>query len=615
MTCASHPTSPAHAGQKTEHMHRKLLFPLLAGLMSSRLLAVEVVILEEDFEGAGDKILPGGPQTTTQIVADPEAGGTRGNVMEVTLDGTAVWGGLNTEPLRFPLLPLGISPGTDDFVFTADIYIPSDTSLLNPDTTGIRLRWTDEFESGKTEIADQPQDINTIARDEWVTLTLSGVIPASFGPDSNPTTHIRPIYSLYDNVNADAVNRANGRALYLDNFKIIANTSGEDPNILSGDTSPFGIVDSDAGIITRSHTINNSGLNNDLVIADTSSITGDDAAQYAITTPLPMTIPPGGSGVLDLTFDTAVGTGSYSAILNINSNDLADPTVTVDLAAVIVDPTGTELILNGDFEFGNTEGFTTPQTLELLSAPDDPVHTGNHAAVFTLPGGNEWNSFLLDLPETHSFPGDSTQIPITDLMVGQPYRFSCWLYRPSVDGLADEDSFRFIIRWNGATQPDSGPWTQINGGDLPVDTWVQYIEEDVVPTNWPLDPPGAPVTSAHFIFSTRDVAPSSPGAQLYVDDIEFTVDALPPPIEDVYPEMIDVVRDGATGHPTITWTSAPDQTYRLEYSTDLENWVEVDDEYAAEIDSDTTSWTDTTANGIEVRYYRVHLNLPPPPAE
>lgn len=610
------------------------VYSLAVVLMLGSGHAAEVIILDEDFEGAelaingpaipepveGEE--PVIPAVTTAVVADPQAGGTRGQVLEISLDGTAVWGGLTTTPERTALLPLGISPGVDTYEYTADIYIPSSSELTAPDTTGLRLRWTDADFSAKTEPANQV-GVDTLARDEWITMTLAGNIPATFGANGDATTHIQTIYSVYDPADDDAANKANGVVMYIDNIKVVATTSGEDPNLLAATASKFGIV-APGTTETRSYSISNSGLANDLVISS-GTLTGANADAFTVDTTFPITIAPGASANVDVTFDTTNELGGYSASLDLATNDVTDPTVSLSLSSIIYtyDPTVEELIINGGFESGSPAGFNSGATLTVHSATD-PVRTGNHSLSYALPGGRQWGSYQLNQPSLPSLEGTMNQLAVTPEMIGQPYKFSCWVYRPSVNGIGDEDLFTFIARWNGDDYKDTGPWNSLSGAAIGTDTWVEFIEEGFVPEeaavrdNLWADPAVAeftPTTSLRPIFSMRDVDHTlnpDGGQLLFIDDMTLTIE-LPEIIIPIFPVVTVFAHSNADGSSTITWTSEEGSTYRIEFSADLENWIEIEEEYEAEAASETTSYTDTSSAGLENRYYRVIWNEAPAP--
>lgn len=606
----------------------KFIYSLVAGLMFSSGYAAEVTILEEDFEGAEiDLVGPGGedPALTTAIVVDPEAGGTRGNVLEISLNGASVWGGLTTDPELTPLLPLGIAPGTDTYEYTADIYIPSASELAAPDTTGLRIRWVDEnfpTTNQKTEPANQV-GVGTLARDEWITMTLSGNIPETFGSNGDATTHIQTLYSVYDPNDADPANKANGVVLYIDNVKVIATTAGEDPNLLGSTASQFGIV-APGTTETRSYTISNSGLVNDLIISS-GTLGGPNADAFTVDTTFPVTIAPGSNTTIDVTFDTSGEVGGYSASLDLATNDFSDPTVTLSLSSIIYvhDPEVEELIINGGFESGSPAGFSSAQAFEVVAAPS-PVRTGNHSAVYRLAGGNQWGSFQLDQPSLPSLEGTTNELAITPAMIGQPYKFSCWVYRPATEGIDDEALFTMIARWNGDDHNDTGPFGSLSGAAIGTDTWVEFIEEGIVPEEAsvrnPADPnvpEFTPTTSLRPIFSMRDInfaSNTDGGQELYIDDMSLTIE-LPEIIIPIYPVVTVFARENSDGSSTITWTSEEGSTYRIEFSSDLDNWIEIEEEYPAEAESETTSFTDSSSSESDARYYRVIWNEAPAPVD
>ncbi|MGI9242351.1 MAG: hypothetical protein ACR2RV_16255, partial [Verrucomicrobiales bacterium] len=323
---------------------------------------------------------------------------------------------------------------------------------------------------------------------------------------------------------------------------------------------------------------------------------------------------------IEVTFDSSGAAGAYAANLELTTNDVTDMEVAISLNALIVEPSGTELIINGDFETGDTTGFVnTPagSSFEILSAPADPVQSGSHAAVYTLAGGVEWGAANLNQPAPPAVEGVPGDIAITPEMIGQPYRFSCWYYRPSVDGIADDDQVQMIIRWNGGA--DSPPFTSRSGADLGTDVWVEYVEEDVVPATWEsrTDPPVIEdVTSAFLIFSFRDANADALGTErVYIDNMSFTVEVPDPPTPEPDVRIVDFQHTTGADSATVTWSSEPGRDYALYYSDDLNNWLEEDDSFpAADEPAVTTSWTQTGLTGTTRRYYRITRNpLPPDP--
>ncbi|MGB0644226.1 MAG: hypothetical protein ACPGQF_05755, partial [Akkermansiaceae bacterium] len=101
---------------------------------------------------------------------------------------------------------------------------------------------------------------------------------------------------------------------------------------------------------------------------------------------------------------------------------------------------------------------------------------------------------------------------------------------------------------------------------------------------------------------------------LFVDEVRYTGAALSPfqflqamdsPVQQAAGLAItSVVYDPSAPSATVTWNSTPGYRYSLDYSTDLNNWLEILEEEIA--DDDTFSYTDTDLEGGQSRiFYRV----------
>ena len=101
---------------------------------------------------------------------------------------------------------------------------------------------------------------------------------------------------------------------------------------------------------------------------------------------------------------------------------------------------------------------------------------------------------------------------------------------------------------------------------------------------------------------------------LFVDEVRYTGAALSPlqflqamdsPVQQAAGLAItSVVYDPSAPSATVTWNSIPGYRYSLDYSTDLDNWLEILEEEIA--DDDTFSYTDTDLEGGQPRiFYRV----------
>ncbi|MGI9239304.1 MAG: hypothetical protein ACR2RV_00800, partial [Verrucomicrobiales bacterium] len=283
--------------QPSKNNWRSKIAGFLSLLTIGTAQAAEVVITEEDFEGAEISWGTTGGVSTLEVVADPEVGGTRGMVAEVGLTGGGEWGGIETIPPQIPLLPLGIVPGTDTYEYTADIYIPEDTVLSASDTIGLRMRWVN-FDGG-AELGKVEPAINTpladFPRDTWVTaVPIVATVPdlTIAGTAGLPIDHGHPIFTFRD---VEDGGRVAGVAGYVDNLRLVAEISDEDPNISVSTDSPFGAVQQ-AGTRTALIAVGNSGATNDLIIS-AAALTGSEAASYALVTVIddmnPLIVGPG----------------------------------------------------------------------------------------------------------------------------------------------------------------------------------------------------------------------------------------------------------------------------------------------------------------------------------
>ncbi len=576
---------------------------ILAAMLAftAQLRAEEVLVIQEDFEGGVvEELNFVNNNNAVMDIADDPAGGDRGKVGVIDLTGGGEWGGLwSTPDLRLPLAPLGISPGVDTFELKADFFLPEDTSMVDPDTVGVIVRWVDETESGKNE-AGNHQLVSSQPSGEWFTLDLSGTIPDTF--PGGTVTHVRPIMSF-----RDRDDDAEAAAVYIDNIALTVTTSGEDPNLNISKTSPFSTYtdfSSRAGTLS----ISNSGINETLTISE-AKLEGADAEHYKVETDIPLELPPGELGEISIRFTPGKGAGAYMASLVLVSNDSSDPEITVPLSALIIGNTGSELIVNGDFEAGSTSGFTSNSPFKVIT---EPVHSGEFAAVYEFAGGLQWGSVNLDQPPPLSpEEGPTRHIRITEDMWEKEWFFSSFYSKPEENAITDEDSAQFIIRWNGV-QPDAGPFSSVKGADLVPGEWFEYTETGIVPTEWPPES-GNPVTEAFLIFSFRDLNSDAVGGeQIYVDDWSFNIDGialepLPGPLS-----IVDVGLNEAERSITTTWTSQSGEWFAVSTSTDLENWTDLGDAVPASDEGDTTSFTDDDLGDDTVRYYRIaRVDAPP----
>jgi hypothetical protein len=107
------------------------------------------------------------------------------------------------------------------------------------------------------------------------------------------------------------------------------------PANLFGDLTALGPA---PGPVTRAITISNNGVTQNLNI-NGITFTGPDAARYSFTPPLPAPIAPGANANVQVVFTPPAAGGTFTATMNVASNDEDRPTATVGLnASVTTDP-------------------------------------------------------------------------------------------------------------------------------------------------------------------------------------------------------------------------------------------------------------------------------------
>ncbi len=436
----------------------KSSIPLLVGALMLASLALSnaqnvVVLIEEDYEDGGGALNAGNPGAMVSQVADPAAGGTNGTVAAVDIGGAGQWGEIRGATQNIPLPPAAV-PGTDTFVATVDVFIdvPNTTFIVGEaeDRFNLILR----FNSG-TDNADRvsPASANaweTLPANEWTEVTVSGTLP-DLDNAGAPITHVLPIISLRDQDD----NALAGTAAYFDNFKIEVSVPDDDPNL--GATSlAFGQLVQGEGPHVGNLTLSNSGVLNTLTVAG-AMVSGDDVAQFAVTNAIfPFDIAPGATTDLEVTFDPGFAIGVFSAMVDIASNDENDDIVSVVLSAEVLPPfNGEELIINGDFESGDLTAWRDNDRFDFAEMP---THSGEGAAVFNLSGSQEWGEARINGPSPPTTFDDPQAIEITPEMIGKPYEYSAWYFRPAAGGMATDDTIRTIFRWNKSNTDKPYPW-------------------------------------------------------------------------------------------------------------------------------------------------------------
>jgi hypothetical protein len=141
-------------------------------------------------------------------------------------------------------------------------------------------------------------------------------------------------------------------ALRLDDIRVsfIPNpVPADDPNAVILTETVFGRLPLDAQTLLGQVQIRNGGASESLIIQTNSSITGTHEALFRNQSLLPMTIPPGQTGVIEVVLDPQTQFGDLTATLELRSNDPSEPVLPVALDARYF-RTGDELVTNPGFE-------------------------------------------------------------------------------------------------------------------------------------------------------------------------------------------------------------------------------------------------------------------------
>lgn len=529
---------------------------------------------------------------TAEVTSTIPAGFTSatGNVALLST-GTSEWAALrpSTNPIVLPAIANG---GT--WTLSFDLFIPADVS--NP-VGGIRnFRWKD----GGANNANGPStlDFETLAAGEH-NITYTGTFPIDNGNGPYLPINVRP----FINFNQQDAGAAVSEYVYLDNLNFEVDLSDDDPNLISGPAN-FGTLIQSEGSYTRPIIVENSGTNNVLTLTG-ATITGANAALFTLNpATFPMSINPGESITLEVNFDPADGLGDFIAQLELASNDQSDPALSFLLSGTTELPfEGRELIVNGDFEAGDLSSWRpgNPAGYGDFTFSSTTVRNGTGAAIFSTRLENEWGSARLATTPPLGLLDTPEHLAVTPEMIGSTLSYSGWYYRPSTGGMADEDTVGISFRWNGVQAGGVTPIT-VPCIELPHDTWVRIAATTIIPE---MDSEMTPVTSFLPTLSFRDVNADNPGdLMMFIDDISLKTDA-PLPIVLVDAVITDFTVDLAQDLIEITWTSNVGATYSVERSTDLENWVELDDSVIPSEDTHTYADPEvSTLEGAEY-FYRV----------
>ncbi len=388
----------------------------------------------------------------------------------------------------------------------------------------------------------------------------------------------------------------------------------DDPNLTLNQANPFAdlsLTSADAPVIVDL-TLNNTGTTQDLIIADTTAISGPDTASYTLLTALPITIAPGASANLRIQLDPAGSPRATSALLAIVSNDSGGGTPTVALDTTIASADG-NLLLNGDFE--------ADQAVALNWT------TGSVSITEGIAPGSNFSASL-----------DFLAFLNQDVAGEADWTLECFFQAPDTperafNVLVDAPSGNINIRFQGTANGAAQTWNAFDN-NLVGDNWGEGLGLPAVQpgavyrlvitgTDWGLDTAtydlGLSAPNSSAITNTlpglvrfQNSIPTAPpirvrfssefgnGPGFVVDDVRFFNGEAPPSGP---PVISNFSFHPETGAVSFDYSAQIGTNYSIESSPDLVDWTEISQATA-------TATTETfTESGVaaNVRFYRVTI--------
>ena len=390
----------------------------------------------------------------------------------------------------------------------------------------------------------------------------------------------------------------------------------DDPNILVSGSNPFdGLAPGpDPDPITVDLVVENTGVANDLIIEDTSAFSGISAGNFSIITPLPVTIAPGANSIIQLGFDDLDSFGVFGASLTIDSNDVSNPSLVIPVS-VTVPSAGGNLLGNHDFEESDTSipKWDAPGGIPVEAVSGITPGSTVAAQITSLgylgqsvAGEGDWYmDFFFQVPDTTTRAFNLILNAGAGTSLNLRYRgaseFGENIWNVFTDGdswgeplalpnvLPNETYFMRIVGkgWDGAT-----PSYDLLLSD-PGSTLLTNKLEGVTRFRGP-NPVSGPI-SAQFS------AEFGSSIGFTVDDASFVNGEAPPLLGEAPLAITDLVYDPGALTATITWNAIPGTDYYIYASSDLVNWLELDDSTAASTE-ETFTETNVPAGA---RFYRV----------
>ncbi|MGC6427048.1 MAG: hypothetical protein ACON5H_08645 [Akkermansiaceae bacterium] len=390
----------------------------------------------------------------------------------------------------------------------------------------------------------------------------------------------------------------------------------DDPNISVTSEPPFlgAVLEADPPAQVAGVVVENTGGTNDLVISDASVFSGASAENFSITTILPLTIAPGASRTVQVQFDADGGNGTFEAFLDLQSNDASNPSFAVPVSVFVPSVDGNQ--------FGNADFEESSMALPKWSnSVGTPVATTGFAPGSTTAASVLAGSDLLQLVQGEAdwyleffIKVQESGARAFNLVIDAGLGLSVNLRLQGTGEFATWDTFVEGEGYGG-------------GHVLPGLTAGETYLMRVIGTNWggdsptytlQLSDPGSDVLKYEVtgIDRYRSAAGSvptqgptrvnftaqyggTPGFE--IDDAKFINGIAPPLPGNADPVIQNFVLDQENSALSFDWNANVGTEYYIYFSTDLQNWVEVEDRLAQ-------SKTETYMEAIVpsgIRFYRV----------
>jgi len=474
--------------------------------------------------------------------------------------------------------------------------------------------------------------VEVVALDGQVTVSYNGV---EFVSGASTSTDGFAVIGYEDPFGSISAGPDFQFALF-DNFKVEV---AKAPTIIATQEVTFLPLNADGGTSTGSFTVENKQAV-PLNITEIK-ITGEDSAAFVLDTALPIVIPGNSSETFAVTFTAGEGFGLKTADLEIVSDDVTSPSLSLSLNAIFAAPLLAHYKLdeeNGDAiieSSGNGPDGTFTVTDPLVYSGTGlagGTSIGFTAAQFP-PAGNFGQMNPLHVPTTSislwikpdgGDGGEDTLFNRDPGFTGADAIYGCYI----------DEGGALNFRSGGTDNLASAPGAIVDGqtyhvvithldedgfGNSTAARSRMYIDgalvaENTSPTGFDAYPPGSSTSSLYL--ASRSAA--GDGFDGLIDDLQvYSIELTAEQVVNMFnapgitafenvPEMTitDFNYDPATLKGTIVFTSVPNRLYVIEQTGDLIDWGELEDSVESDGFSTTFEFTATPENG-NARFYRV----------